>query len=331
MEDIFYFSQKHEEFEKLISSQTVLNLYVAITKESGPSVQLLDFFTQNEPFDGFCGLEGFHDLSIEAKHEILLSTIQSDGYQNMALESMTERLSKMTDWLMTGATVSAGGAILLALSGTSSKVKLGALILGGISLASILAGGIVSDYNRALHGVISPSDFGSFQHVFNDFIREELLTANRIPNSPESPNWDTFIKDKLKSRTTEAVVSLIENLFEKRISEDSKLDKVKYHRTTRSLSKRKIWTEAQFTSATKWTVEAAKKVRSLEVDYAEKLHAMDKWILSEAAAKDSSAKIKLDVLSKALNEQLKSFHHARHFVKWAETELDRVGHLFQEK
>lgn len=167
-----------EIFSKLKERYDQEMAYISITNEQGPSEQLLAFINFDSKLEEEIGLEGYNTLSLQARHEILLSKLNPDETAEIALEGLGSSLSKFGDFL-------------------EKEPETGLLVLGGIAIATVIAGSLVIAFiNR---NKVLTYDFYTKQKEYLEYclaLDEKFI--NLIPTSFEEDKWRKCHESLLK-------------------------------------------------------------------------------------------------------------------------------------
>lgn len=154
-------------FETLMQQHEMGQAYIAITKQMGPSAQLIAFLNYDRPDQGNFGLESFDIMS---QHATILEEIGNDPSLSMAMESL-------------------GGHIKSALA----KIK-----------NVITSNKHSADLEKFSKGKLTPRDSKIYVESHDDFIKAveahekvlPLLTwiLSRLPKSHDVKAWEAFAK-----------------------------------------------------------------------------------------------------------------------------------------
>jgi hypothetical protein len=96
--------------------------YKEITEAQGPSQQLIDFINADGKLGEEIGLEGFHAFSTNTQHEILLSKLNPDAMEEVALESFKDFIKKYRGWLIVGSFLLPGIGLPLLAAGVAGII-----------------------------------------------------------------------------------------------------------------------------------------------------------------------------------------------------------------
>lgn len=150
--------------------------YVAITAEHGPSQQLIDFINFDGKLGEEIGLEGWSSFSTTTQHEVLLSKLNPDVMEAVAMEGFKDFVKKYRRWLL-------GGGILLTLGTGVISIISGSLMAAG-------AAGIMMKHDDSL--VITKESFSKWA----DYIDGDMGVLDRLvkemPTDTNESSWDKF-------------------------------------------------------------------------------------------------------------------------------------------
>ena len=83
------------EINDIVRDVKMARAYVKVTQEHGPSQQLIDFINHDGRLGDEIGLEGFSNFSTTTQHELLLSRLQTDLYEALAMEGLGSFFKKL--------------------------------------------------------------------------------------------------------------------------------------------------------------------------------------------------------------------------------------------
>lgn len=83
---------KELNIDQLLKEAEMMEAYISITAEMGPSEQLLAFINYDKSLESEIGLEGFDGMSLLARHEILRSKMKPESVRKMALEGLIDNI-----------------------------------------------------------------------------------------------------------------------------------------------------------------------------------------------------------------------------------------------
>lgn len=172
----------------------LMRTYKNVTDTHGPSQALIDFINKDKTFGAEIGLEKFENFSTPVQHEIMLSKMEPELVESMAMEGFVDFLKKYRHWLAVGS------------------------ILTGFVIPPLWIGAIVG-YVADAKEIMVPkySEFVALKKVYLEVasIASNLMTSTPSGTSPES--WSKFkeetddAKDKLaviEDRETFAAVKM---------------------------------------------------------------------------------------------------------------------------
>lgn len=92
MNGIFELTVDEMKFNDLIRDYQMMQAYIRITQEMGPSEQLMAFINYDGNMESEIGLESFDSMSLATRHEILLSKMSPNEVLGIACENLISRL-----------------------------------------------------------------------------------------------------------------------------------------------------------------------------------------------------------------------------------------------
>lgn len=175
--------------------------YIEITSEQGPSEQLLAFINFDNKLEEEIGLEGFNAMSLQARHEILLSKLSRTDHDYVGIESFAGVL-KVAGKLSLGF----GKAAL-------SLISTGLVLAGGLTVALVLSHAIKQKsedqqikIDAKTKGVQTFNFVKMSLDMLEAVIKLESDLAGHIPNGFTLKEWEEFsnshVKKHLKALTT---------------------------------------------------------------------------------------------------------------------------------
>jgi len=297
--------------------------YLDITEKMGPSEQLLAFINFDNSLSTEIGLEGFDSLSLQARHEILVSHIEN----NIGIEALGDKLKKI------GKTSSIIGSLLIFGAKAGSIAKSGSFLnksystlgLGGIVL--LLAGTTMILKGHIDATVVPHEKMIEFQSQFDKYIREKMLVAVKTPTDPEDPSWDEFEKYYLAENGAKYLGNLLLSVlgFGSSINIEAKISK-KPAGTDFSKSG---WTVDNLKKSAEWLVETTKKLVRLEEEHDKRIQTLEKHLSSKSSGDVKFPIHRMKILNNVLDKQMKDFRNAAKLLKWADSTLERVGKNFE--
>jgi len=227
-------------FEQLFEQADQARAYIRITQEQGPSEQLLDFINYDGNLYTDLGLEslGLENMSLTTRHEIMVSKLNPDHLEEMAMEGLVDSLKKWGAWLVaTGAVVAVAGAFpILALP----------LIVGG-------AVGIIA---KAMERPVAPyKEFVAASGAADKAFETSSNIINAIPGDFTEASWKKFTDKLDKTSFVDVEASFPVMAFE-----------------------HSGWTESNFVSAGKYIESKAKLMDDLSKKCGDKVNKIEKWL-----------------------------------------------------
>lgn len=222
--------------------------YVAITAEHGPSQQLIDFINFDGKLGEEIGLEGWSDFSTTTQHEILLSKLNPDAMEAVAMEGFADFVKKYRYWLV--------GA------GAVQKLFIGGLMWG--PLIALGAAGIIM--KRAETRATTLRDFSKNKSSIDKYTTILKTNVNNLPKGGDSGKW-VSLKES------------VENSFGELDKEFDELAEDNYKKVQDG-----GWTPAEFISAAKWYDAAVKEVEYIQKRFHDDLEKIDADNIKDAKA-----------------------------------------------
>jgi hypothetical protein len=250
-----------DSFESFRREADLARAYIQITSEMGPCPALLAFVNYDKNLKDVVGLEKFDSLSTEAQHEILLSTLDPDRLDQMALENLSDKLKKLSNHLLL---FGAGG--ILGAAVTKGKTR---HVLAGVGAVLGFTGIIVEKISNHLDkDLVTPfSNFIKYKELFSEAFNADKFFLRSMPKSFSKAEWSKFNTDVLHDHT----------------SSYSKIT-IKLHDKLKSIKDEKIhisksgWTIENLKAAAKWIETARKERDALEFDFYTQVIKIENWV-----------------------------------------------------
>lgn len=102
MTDFYEVQESLSQANKLFESADLMRRYRMVTEQHGPSQALLDFVNHDRNFGKEIGLESFETFSTQTQHEIMLSQLNINTAESIAMEGFVDFLKKYRGWLLLG-------------------------------------------------------------------------------------------------------------------------------------------------------------------------------------------------------------------------------------
>lgn len=150
--------------------------YKEITEAQGPSQQLIDFINADGKLGEEIGLEGFETFSTGTQHEILLSKLNADAMEAVAMEGFKDFAKKYRRWLL-------GGGILLTLGTGVISIISGSLMAAGVA-------GIIMKHDDSL--VITKAAFSRWADYIDGDMGVLDSLVKEMPTDANESSWDKF-------------------------------------------------------------------------------------------------------------------------------------------
>lgn len=149
--------------------------YKEITEAQGPSQQLIDFINADGKLGEEIGLEGFESFSTSTQHEILLSKLNPDEMEAVAMEGFGDFVKKYRGWLT--------GAGVVALWATGPGIVTAALLAAGVS-------GLVMKFTDSI--VIDKGAFVKWANAIDDGMAALEASVRGLPSDTNEGSWEKF-------------------------------------------------------------------------------------------------------------------------------------------
>lgn len=264
--------------------------YISITNEQGPSEQLLAFINFDGKLEEEIGLEGYNALSLQARHEILLSKLNPDAMEAVAIENLYEKIAKISKYSLYGTAY--GGSILHTLLGeqfrklpqvTQVKTAVGFLgVVFGIATIAWL--------NDTLHKAVIPyKNMAKIKESMQVALELDKEFYSKMPSDFSVKSWQIFY-DK-----TMNVKSSFANKFDKWEYKDTE---IKYDELTPL--RESGWTIELLTKELKWFAETIDMVSKQTDLYKPKVEKINNWIKDNKNSSDPETKQVIKLISKTL-------------------------------
>lgn len=222
--------------------------YVAITTEHGPSQQLIDFINFDGKLGEEIGLEGWSNFSTLTQHEVLLSKLNPDAMEAVAMEGFRDFLKKYKVWL-TGA-----GAV-------------GAYVLGGPLWIGLLAAGVAGlVLARADTIATTLRDFNGHKAAVNTYVSSMKTVIGSLPSDGNSGKW-VGIKDKVETVSSK----LHDDFFKDTVDNYKKIADGG-------------WTPSELISAAKWYNSTVEEIEELQKKFSADLEKVNADGIEDAKA-----------------------------------------------
>jgi len=304
--------------------------YIQTTAQYGPNKQLLDFINYDGNLYTDLGLEslGLETMSLITQHEMLLSKLNPDHLEEMAMEDLKKTVAKFGEYLSVGgALVGTGG--LLALSPK----------LAGIGIASILAGLITiklsgHDYAKDAESKVIPfSATRKIEDIFDRLVSDDERVAKSMPSGFSTSAWRKYFDSGIRPKYFREISVYTPLVY---------LDK-------------SDWTVDNFKHATQWYVNAENKLSKIKEAYSKKIDNLQKFInkadpeylegwdgdeftdnwrddgewKGDPEADSNPAAIYFYIYHTISNSH-KLFHRSDEVIKEIKSNLSKVAHRFEE-
>lgn len=294
--------------------------YISITNEQGPSEQLLAFINFDNKLEDEIGFEGYNTLSLQARHEILLSKLNPSAMEAVAMEGLVEKIDKISKWMMVvgGASSVSGLALNFYTKSwhlTPSEIY---LVAGGLIL--LTSANLVRVVNNEINGVISFEDFKKYMKACDSAYDHELFAYEHLPNDFNEKTWNAFV-DKV-------------------IKDGSEGDRKHYQafkdswdagRSDKSVGAVNSWTPENFKEASKWLKESSDKLKSSAKKYADKFNTIEKWVQENFKSPDPEVKKTIKLIYKSLDIIGDEFNEYGYLLSKSAKHLQKVSTLFKKK
>lgn len=143
--------------------------YKEITEAQGPSQQLIDFINADGKLGEEIGLEGFETFSTGTQHEILLSKLNADAMEAVAMEGFRDFIKKYRKWLIVGSFL---------------------IPVGGFPLLAAGVAGVI--INRNDNKVMQYTDFNREIDDLKKQISVIEKMISEMPSSNDKGKWNSF-------------------------------------------------------------------------------------------------------------------------------------------
>ena len=154
-------------FTQLFDEADKARAYIEITGRLGPSDQLLAFINHDGNLGQEIGLESFDNFSLTTQHELLLSKLDPDALDQMAMEGFRDFIKKYR----------------------------AALTIAGLFVWPVFVMGIagyVVNNNDNKKPCAPYSDFSKMQHIYESSFNKIRSLGGNIPTTFEEKDWEKF-------------------------------------------------------------------------------------------------------------------------------------------
>lgn len=276
--------------DDLFSQIEMMQAYVNITEKHGPSAQLLAFIDFDGKLEEELGLEGYNAMSLQTRHEILISKFNINSLEDIALESLYEKISKFSKYSFFGMATGVnlihafwGDRIRKLPESTQIKTAVGVVALGlGLLTIAIL--------NDALHKAVIPyKEFTKIKVSFAECLELDKEFYSHLPNSFDVKSWENFYNITVNEKSSFA------RKFEKWEYEDVKIT---YDKLTPL--KDSGWTSELIVKELKWfaeVIDSVDKEITLQKPHVDKIR---EWLLANKKNPDPDVKQIVKLINKTL-------------------------------
>jgi uncharacterized protein YukE len=292
---------KNMSYKSLRQEQQMAAAYLAITQELGPSKQLISFVD----YDQKLGLES---MSLEDAHITLETQLNPDMMGQAALEDLASMLGNAAAFGFKHLKDGIWGFI----RGQVGK----AVVLGGISLATVLAGKIRTRMNGgdAEDGVVSHHNFMQKIVVTHSVVNAEKEALLHIPRGFNLTEWETF--DRYYGQSIRDVATRTQ-------AQSSKIHEVDFSESG--------WTKDNFRAAVSTFVRMVEDVEATMETFAKRLDHISKWVKSASKNVDDKETMEIsDAIHSSLGGSLHVFEQSQLMLNDLRWMLNKVGHKFEE-
>jgi len=322
-----------DEIEQLFKAADEARAYISITNEMGPSEQLLAFINFDGKLEEEIGLEGYNAMSLQARHEILLSKINPNLLESIGIESLISKIDTMSKWLMgVGAALGVGSVVVAEGSPDIDGKTAGAFIAG---LVAFVIGGITKIVIDSKYGIISYQDFKRAQKIADSVFEEELFISSHLPTSFSLEKWINFktvIKkfpvgndSRFRNERIETEVDKNNGTVHSYLTHDDYLDES----YTRSGTNHKYWNENEFKSAVMWLDKSFKNLKDLVDKQNKKLVIIRTWAAKNADSKDPDVRDVYRIITSVIGYQYSGFVEYKRMLNKVAKELSNISKYFK--
>jgi hypothetical protein len=280
-----------EQVDNTLRERDMAIAYIDITKQYGPSKQLLLFVNYDNSLEEHVGL-GLESLDLLDQHQFLLSNLNPDALDSLATEGLKDTVIKYRKWLL------GGGAILAVTGGAAALPLLGVGALGVIANA------------KATPPV---TNFVTLTKAFELAFRMEDTFTTAIPSTIDEKAWAKFTDDHVFNPGG-GWESDVDDLLDKLTSTNSNFDK-------------SGWTAEKYTNAAQWYTVACGKIEASAKKQAEKF---DHVANALGAADKAEGKTK-SYISKSVAESRRSMSTSTSILGDVKSLLTKVSHNLEKK
>ena len=172
-------------FTQLLDEADKARAYIDITARLGPSEQLLAFINHDGNLGQEIGLESFDNFSLTTQHELLLSKLDPDALDQMAMEDLDTTIDTTAKILAGLGSISAFGGIVVG-GRTGGIIALSAAVLSmiGETLGEVNA-------RNNVH-ILSYASFNDIRSNFDKLVKYETDVIAKIPHTFGIDEWKKF-------------------------------------------------------------------------------------------------------------------------------------------
>lgn len=338
------------EIEEMERNRDMMEAYLRITAEHGPSHALIDFVN----FDGKLSEElgiGIESFSVGTQHEILASKLYPDALDEAAYESLAEKIDTFAKWIAGVGSVAHLGAIAAILIGgkmVAGKIditpvslpgdhlvvmqvdrrplphfdKMAAVWIGGALAA--LAGAAAISINRAINGVYTYHTFDTWMKFTESSVKLDELATAKIPTTFDTAAWRKFYefmevdptspyKRASKAADDEYRKNITSDLYKKVIGDDSG------------------WTTDNYAKAIKWYKAELEKFAKKEKAVTPTLSKIAAWLKTNEKNTDPEVREVRKYINKTLGKSIHSMHNTHEVLGEVDSVLKNVSKMFKAK
>lgn len=179
--------------DKKFREADLMYRYKTVTDAHGPSQVLIDFINHGKDFGFEIGLENFNNFSTTTQHEIMLSKMNPEAVEEVAMEGFVDFLKKYRGWLL----------------------------LGGFIIPPLWLGSIIGFVANAAQ--IQVPKYSAYMDLKKDYgeaipLIKKLISAT--PSGTDAKSWKSFesVADEINEKITYTKESTI---FESTVVESS--------------------------------------------------------------------------------------------------------------
>jgi len=301
-----------QSFESLMEDAEKARAYIQTTAQHGPSKQLLDFINYDGNLFSDLGLEslGLETMSLTTQHEMLLSKLNPDHLEEMAMEDLDSTIDTTTKYL-TG--ISSIGAIVAAgsgdyISGPTSKII--ALSLGVLASAAQTIRVVNSKTNRH---ILSYSDYRDMTKAFDTMFKLDRDIVSKLPHDFELSSWKRF---------DDGVDSVLEKYDDR--------TELLLHTSSESVPFSKSgWTDAKFKEVIRWYTEHSKQVAKLAETHAAQYEKINSFYKTHKNKWFGEKRKLVKYINKTANYSKHSFANTVDVLKEINHVITRLEHHFE--